>query len=435
MMRSELFGGSFLRRVNGSIIANAIGVGLLLLTQLVLARILGVKQYGIYAYAMSWLAVLTLAAKGGMDVALQRFLPPYIAHGRSGLCRGLLRRAYQVAAGFGALLAAIALPLTVVFVGRHQLLWGLVLALFAVPILSAGKITHGALLALRRPVAAQVADGLVTPLVILAIVLIAAQSGLALTAPAALGATWIGVALALIVGLWILRRVVPPSVRTAAVKFRTREWLGVSAPLFLISGMHLVIGYADIVMLGMMRSTSESGIYAICTRLAAVVALPLMFVNSALAPYVSELWSVGAKSRLQYLTTSAVRIGATLGLPIALILVAFSTAVLGLFGEAFIAGRLALTLLIIGQLVNVGAGPVALLMTMTGRHWDAAVVITGGAILNIVLNASLIPGFGMAGAAIATAASTILWNVGLAFLAHSRIGINSSVLATRSRYD
>ncbi|MEJ2377030.1 MAG: oligosaccharide flippase family protein [Pseudolabrys sp.] len=434
MMTAEFLGGSFLRSVNGSIIANALSVGLLLLTQLVLARTLGVEQYGIYAYAMSWLAVLTLASKGGMDVALQRFLPPYIANGRRGLCIGLLWRAYQVAAGSGILLAAVALPLTLIIVGRQQLLWSLVLALVALPILSAGKITRGALLALRHPVAAQVADGLVAPLVILTIALVAEAGGSVLTAIGALGATWLGAVLALLMGLWILRRVIPDPFRSAVAEFRTREWLRVSAPLFFVSGMHLIIGYADIVMLGMIRGTFESGIYAICTRLAAVVALPLMFVNAALAPYVSELWSVGAKDRLQHLTTSAVRIGATLGIPIALLLAVFPEAVLGLFGQAFVAGRLALTLLIVGQLVNVGAGPVALLMTMTGRHWDAAVVITGGAILNIVLNALLIPRFGMAGAAIATAASTILWNAGLAFLAHSRIGINSSVFAIRSRY-
>ena len=74
-----------------------------------------------------------------------------------------------------------------------------------------------------------------------------------------------------------------------------------------------------------------------------------------------------------------------------------------------------------------------LALTMTGHQRDAAASIGAGAVLNVVLNVALIPGWGLEGAAAATATSMIVWNLLLAVAVRRRLGINASALGRIGR--
>jgi O-antigen/teichoic acid export membrane protein len=65
---------------------------------------------------------------------------------------------------------------------------------------------------------------------------------------------------------------------------------------------------------------------------------------------------------------------------------------------------------------------------MTGHERDAAFGITVGATANVILNALLIPRWGMEGAAIATGFSLLLWNVILVVRTRQRLGIRPTAL-------
>jgi O-antigen/teichoic acid export membrane protein len=73
-------------------------------------------------------------------------------------------------------------------------------------------------------------------------------------------------------------------------------------------------------------------------------------------------------------------------------------------------------------------GPVGVVLIMTGHERDAALAIGVSAVLNLILNAILIPGWGMEGAAVATAASTVVWNILMAIALYQRSGIHSTIL-------
>ena len=57
------------------------------------------------------------------------------------------------------------------------------------------------------------------------------------------------------------------------------------------------------------------------------------------------------------------------------------------------------------MLVNSFVGPAGFLMMMTGHHREAALILAMAALLQIVMNAILIPRYGLIGAATATAAT------------------------------
>ena len=65
------------------------------LSQLLLARVLGVAGYGAYAYVMAWVTVLALLATLGFQTGMLRFVSAYCAREEWPLLRGVLRYAMQ----------------------------------------------------------------------------------------------------------------------------------------------------------------------------------------------------------------------------------------------------------------------------------------------------------------------------------------------------
>ncbi|MCA9836212.1 MAG: polysaccharide biosynthesis C-terminal domain-containing protein, partial [Trueperaceae bacterium] len=82
----------------------------------------------------------------------------------------------------------------------------------------------------------------------------------------------------------------------------------------------------------------------------------------------------------------------------------------------------------IGQAVSAFSGSVGFLMSLTGHHNQAALFVLGVLLLNVSLNFLLIPQFGMNGAAVATSASFIIWNMAALFYVLRTLKINPTVL-------
>ena len=78
-----------------------------------------------------------------------------------------------------------------------------------------------------------------------------------------------------------------------------------------------------------------------------------------------------------------------------------------------------------GALINVAMGSVGVLLVMTGHERHAAIGIGISMVANVVLNAILIPQWGLEGAAAATASTKILCAVLLAILVYKKLGIYS----------
>jgi O-antigen/teichoic acid export membrane protein len=99
------------------------------------------------------------------------------------------------------------------------------------------------------------------------------------------------------------------------------------------------------------------------------------------------------------------------------------------FGADFSRGAIALAILSAAQLVNAITGPANSLLDMTGHQNDTLKATIAGVLANVTLNALLIPRWDIAGAAIATGASLILWNVLLVILVRRRLGVDATFLA------
>jgi O-antigen/teichoic acid export membrane protein len=345
--------------------------------------------------------------------------------------RGLLRRANQtvlmVSLGITLLAALIAWNLS--DLSASQMLLAFLTAFTMLPLVTLNSIRQAALRGLNKVVIGQLPEMVIQPMIFVS--LIGASYlflGKSLTALWALGINVVAVGATYVVGTRLLHKNLPPATRETFPAYETQVWARSALHLMLIACMHVINAKADIVMLGAIKGTHATGIYTVATKGAELITFILIAVNMALAPSIASLYAKKDMKRLQRLITQSARIILLISLPIGLGLIVFGHWFLLLFGQDFTQGKTALAILSTGQLVNAATGSVGLLLIMTGLERDVAIFVGTSALLGIIMNAFLIPKWGMEGAAIATATRMILWNILLAIWVYKRLGIHSTAL-------
>jgi len=98
------------------------------------------------------------------------------------------------------------------------------------------------------------------------------------------------------------------------------------------------------------------------------------------------------------------------------------------FGEEYVSAYSALVILSIANIFHAGFGILGPLLNMAGYEKVTAKGIAFAALCNVVLNFIFIPIYGVVGAALATGASLIVWNVVLWWAVIKNIGIDPSAL-------
>lgn len=431
LLGGEGVGAVLVRGASRGAGAHVLGAGLALLAQLVVARLLGVSQYGYYVYALTWAMILAQICRLGFQNSLIRFTASYRTTADWAGLRGLVLRSGQLTLGAGALAGlgiAGATWLLAPRMAAAQVETFLLAAVVVVPLTLLG-VSQGILQGYRRPFRALLPFRTLVHGGTLVLALAAAATVGLHTAPAAMALTLAATAASLAVAAYWVRQALAPDVRGTRADYRTRYWVRASLPLMLMAGMQVLMKQTDTAMLGAITGTDAAALYYPVARMSELAALGLLSANAIVAPMISELHTSGDRRRLQRLLTLAA-IG-TSGITVAATLAFWLLGewLLGLFGPAFPAAYPGLLVLLAGQVVNALCGPVGFLMTMTGHQDRASLVLVGGALLNVALNAVLIPMYGLMGAATATAISVVFWNLWMLLEVVRRHRLNPSVFA------
>jgi len=417
------------RLARGSVLAFVtyiFGAALTYLSQLLIARLVGSTSYGYYAYVLAWMTIMAYVAALGFDVSLLRLIPAYCAAGKWSLTRGVLRYAERrgVAAGCVIVLAG---GLVLRFLGAslpieqvHTFVFGLAL----IPTWSLLWMSSSAVRAFGGVVAALAPDriirdgGLVVVLGVLTL-----WRGAKFDASTVMLFTVACSLAGLIIVRVALRHWRPREVAEAVPEYAAVTWRVTALPLVLISVAEILLNRTGVLLLGWSGQTVAAGVFALTFNLAMTVMLPRTAVNALFAPMVSTLSARGDRSALQFVVTRTALWTLVSGLCIALPLMILAEPLLSWFGPDFTRGVTAMRVLLVGQIVASGFGPQMFLMTMTGNERIAAVMLIGSAILNGVFGLLLIGGMGLTGAAIATTAALIVWNVAMAVFVWLGIGL------------
>lgn len=423
--------GKFLKIGLVSITIRSFGAALSVLVTVILARVLGVDGFGEYAYVLAILTLLALPAQAGIPQLVTRETALSMVRKSTARVVGIWRWATKIGVVMGG---AIALGLGVVqmawpdVMGENADLFfaGLLLPLA----LALTHIVAAFLRGLRNVVLAQLVGSVTAPLVFIVFICVLLGINTEITPSSAMGLNFLSTGIALSLGMLLFFKVRPwRAVEKIEPAYETKAWMKSLMPLSMITGFSFINAQVALVMLGILAAKMDVGVYKAMLVFSSALLIAQQAINDVISPYLVSSHETGNKHKLETIVFMTALASFVLMLFPALIFAFWGGSIIELvYGEEYRTGYVALVILLVGQVVNAGSGPVALLLNMTGHERYTLRGVGVSTILNVVLNVILIPKYGIAGAAVASALTVMGWNLILVYFVATKLGINSSVI-------
>ncbi|MEH3119607.1 MAG: lipopolysaccharide biosynthesis protein [Methylorubrum populi] len=399
--------------------------------QVLMARMMGGTEYGIFATVWVWIAILGHTATLGLSQGACRFLPADQALGRLDGVRGFLLGGALASLGGGLALSLGGLAVALL---RDGLLAGpygtpILVAALVVPLFAFQDYLEGVARSQNWPLLAIAPPYLLRQGLIMAAMVGAVLAGAPAEAWVAIACTLAatGLAAAGQAGLLLvrLRRHLPAGPRL----YRWRLWLGACLPIAAGDLAASAFGFVDVVILGFLVPPEAVGLYFAATRIQQFVAFVHYAASAATAQRLAAARARGdeaglaglvrAQARWTFLATAGVGLG----------ILAVSPLLLGLFGEGFRASLPVLAILVGGSVAASLFGPAEDVLTMLGGERLCAGITLAMLLLAALLCFVLVPGLGVAGAALSVAAATTLRGLAMALGARAVHGLSTPAVA------
>ena len=412
--------------INGAAVAlvlKVLGAGLTFLFNLVLARTLGAEGAGLYFLALTVTTIATVFGRMGLDNTLLRFTAANASVGDWGAVKGVYVKGIKlalIASVFSAIAVFVFAPVLANKVFQKPELaipmrW---MSLAVVPM--SVLILHAEMLkGLKRIRDSLVVFGVGVPAIsLMAFLLLGGSYGVK-------GAVWAYASGVILTGFFsvIFWRMATPQLRKVSASFRTNDLLKSSIPLFWVASLNMLINWTATFALGIWGTKEDVGLFSMASRTAMLISLILTSVNSISAPKFAELYKKKEMAALGTTARNTAKLMTLIASPLLLLFLIAPQWVMGMFGGEFQKGSIFLSILAIGQFVNVATGSVGYLLMMSGKEKLMRNNLVLIAFISILLNAILVPIYGILGAVIATAVCLSLQNLIAAYMVSSCFGI------------
>jgi O-antigen/teichoic acid export membrane protein len=412
-----------------AILIQALGLVLVYLSRVYLARWMGDTEYGIYEYVLSWTLLLATVAGLGLPRTVLRFVSQYRVKQAWGLLRGIIRGSWWTTVAAGMVVALLGTIAVLILDHYYSFIYAkpLLVGIWLIPLQALMNLQLETARALDDVTLAYAPSQIIWPVLVLGAGFFLLQERHEVASfPLVAAATALLFAV-IVWQLWLLGQKLNEEVSPSPPVYAHREWMKVALVLLLQNAFVIVLQQTDIVMVGSILGPEQAGIYGAAVKTAMWVAVVLQTINMVAAPAFTMLYTQDDFKGLQELVAAVTLWIFWPSLGIALILLTFAAPIMGWFGPSFVAGTWSLKILVLGQLVSALCGSVGYLMAMTGHQNKSVVVFGSAALTNLVLNAFAIPIIGAVGAAMTTAFTMIIWNVWLSVLVVRYVGVSPSV--------
>lgn len=198
-----------------------------------------------------------------------------------------------------------------------------------------------------------------------------------------------------------------------------------SLPLLPLALLLNLNNSVDLIMLNLLTPPSEVGQYAAAARLVILFALITQPMKQIFAPLIAGQYGMRDIGKIQVLYRTSSRWMLILTLPVFTFLFLAREPLMMIFGEGFTgAGAAVLGILAMGAFLASVVGVAGDMLTMSGHQYLELACISGGLVLNFVMNLLLIPHYGIIGAAIATSSSSMATDLARILIVACRYGIH-----------
>lgn len=417
----------------GSILSAATGF----LLTVVVARLLGAAQAGVFFIVVAIFTILSEITELGADEGMVRSSAQLVALGRGRELRRLTRVALgpvlSVSAVTAVALYALAPRIAEVFAEPRYLDEAVLFLRITAPFLAISA-ARAVILAGTRGLGSIVGYTVTNtampasrPVLAVAVVALGFGSGAVMLSWAVpIGATFVAGAIL----FWLqVRRAeaacvgAPAAAAGTAASSAGRDFWLFSGARGVAAIIEIALVWLDVLLVGAMVSNDQAGIYATASRFITSGTLVLSATRIAVAPQIAGLLARGENRTAEELYNVATSWVVAASWPIYLVFACFGPVILMPFGAEFTEGAAALAILSGSMLILMAAGNVQTVLLMGGKSsWTLANKVVA-LIVNIALNLLLVPPFGIVGAAIAWGASITVDTVAASFQVHRYLGL------------
>jgi O-antigen/teichoic acid export membrane protein len=407
----------------GGVVGQALQFG----CQIVLARLLGPAQFGLYGIGWTLFRLIGPFAGLGLNagVIYGASVVTGSARGRrrdvllQSLALGLLAGALVGAAGY------LAAPRVAAGVfGKGELTGVLRAFALALPLLTGLMVASSATKLSLSMAYSTITEGFAQPAFNLLFVFVALYL-FDWRLMGAVQATVLSYALALMMALGFVLILFWPALRSRdQMRSFVRELLAFSVPASIAGAFVNLINRVDRLVIGAFLPAAEVGIYQAASQTSTLFDIVPNMFNNVIAVRVSELHSRGELGRLEELYRLGAKWSFYLTIPVFLVICAVPGAVMDvMYGVRYHAGAWPLSIMCIGLMSDAVVGAASPILIFTGNQTLAGSISTSALIAAIALNYLLVPKFGLIGGAVATALAESGMLCGLMLAVRSRVGI------------
>lgn len=406
-----------MRTLTRGITVNSIGSGYnvvaRLLFNVLIARILGPHDSGVYYLALTVAYFASVVAVGGLDSTVIRYLALYRVDQDWAAFRGTLRFAMR-SAGILGILGSLCLLFGASWIAntlfqKPELVTPLRIVALYVPLYAVEAVLLAATQSFKQMKYKAYIEHMLNPT--LRIILATAIYLLGGRVYAVLGGYIVSLLVCAVLSVMAVRRCVPVHLRAFRAVAPQRELVKYWVPMFGVSLFAFMGLYSDTLILGHFGNTAQVGIYSVCIRLIIVQGFLLGIVGQIFSPMVSELHHRAQIGELSDYSKVIALWTIEAFAPIALVFLLAPQEILAIFGAGFRAGTPVLLILLAGQVINYLTGPVGLIVSMAGWSRMQLVNMSVSVLIQIVIALLLVPRLGATGAAIANTSALITLNL------------------------
>lgn len=374
-----------------------------LATAILLARILGADQMGLYNLSLSGLNITMGIALFGLDAAIIRFIAVMVGREDEEGIWDVLQIGVGISMVFSALLGTALFALSYVVAEKvfHEprLAPTLQLASVFVPLMVVNDQLGNALKGFKKFNEAVVAQYVYQPITRLVMIGILALTNLnAMTAVAAYGLATLSASIAM---FYYLNKHFPVKRKVRMSRATIREMVNFSFPVWLSGLLTKFQGNIQSLFIGTMNTIAGVGIFGVASQITAVSGEFSSSINSTSKPVIAELQDRGDVRQMERIYQTANKWVVVVQVPIFMLMVLFPKPILSIFGQGYVDGAAALIILAVADFVNVSTGMGGIIIDMAGYTGLKLANSVARLILYIVLDYFLIPRWGLVGASMA----------------------------------
>ena len=428
-MENKAYEGGPRRLISRASVAGAGTVyqqGISFVSGLIVARVIGAADYGIFNLARNLLDVTGIVTRLGLEIGLQRYFGETNAV-RDRAARVVVLRRVRLLASLFALL-----PLVVVASGLGRILEAnvypyahfadilLCLAL-ALPFLTDVAVLGGAYRGILKLPPAILTECVLLPTIRLAAIVILFVAGWRLWAVVV--GTTLGSILASIFLALRAREDFKgsPSAQSHPWVDAVRV-IGYSSVLAAAVLVNTLTSSMDILMLGRFTTAQDLGEYSLVKMLLTMMSVFGIAFGQGLGALVAERYfrgDLGGMVKVMSLSARWVTLGT---LPIFAIFFFWGAPLTRVFGPSFAVSQTVVSWLAISQFVFMVFGPSGWALSMTGKHFLELKILSAGLVIATLLCWVAVPAFGQLGAAVATCISMAIANLARVLFVRQSIG-------------